>query len=160
MGDYQMNSIRFVASWMVLGIAGGSLLFAGGRFVGRRYFVYGPRIDLEPPKIDLGTIPVGKSIQFNCALRNLGNEPLLILEIKPSCHCTVVELPERSLPPGKSEEVVIQYTAATPGHRRAEMILQTNDQRTPSSIWRLTANAVAVDSKDSASGAATDGVVQ
>lgn len=56
-----------------------------------------------PQKIfQAGTVMKGERIKATFKVINTGAYPLVFGEIKPSCSCTVVDKPEKPIPPGES----------------------------------------------------------
>ena len=49
-----------------------------------------------------GTVMKGERIKATFKVINTGAYPLVFGEIKPSCSCTVVDKPEKPIPPGES----------------------------------------------------------
>ena len=63
------------------------------------------------PVFDGGTVVKGEVIKAQFVVKNTGNYPLIIAEVKPGCSCTVAEKPEKPIKPG--EEAIIKANVAT-----------------------------------------------
>lgn len=60
---------------------------------------------------DAGTVVKGEIIKATFTVRNTGNYPLVISEVKGSCSCTVASRPEEPIQPG--EDAVIKAEVDT-----------------------------------------------
>lgn len=49
------------------------------------------------------------------ALKNISEENLLLLEVKSSCHCTVVEYPHEAIATGETASIKVTYDALKEG---------------------------------------------
>lgn len=49
-----------------------------------------------------GEVLLGEEVQAKFTVRNTGNYPLIISEVKASCSCTVADYPEDPIAPGES----------------------------------------------------------
>jgi hypothetical protein len=65
----------------------------------------------ETPKLthDWGAATVGDKITHIYKFTNTGTEPLVILDAKASCGCTVPERPQAPIAPGKSSEIKVVF---------------------------------------------------
>lgn len=55
---------------------------------------------------DAGKVLKGEMITAKFNVRNTGNYPLVIADVKGSCSCTVAEFPEDPILPGESGEIM------------------------------------------------------
>jgi hypothetical protein len=125
-------------------LAGGVLLFIAGRAASFSLStMQAPRAELTPTHIDLGQVQLESPADASLLLRNVGNERLLIIEIKTSCHCTVAELPTRVIEPGGSLKLKVTLKATRVGARQQQVILRTNDPAHEIISVNVTAQAVA-----------------
>jgi hypothetical protein len=126
-------------------------VFAGSFFlfsVARTMFVRvgrgpEPRAELAPAQIDLGSVQVGQPIRRTFMLRNSGDARLLVVEIKPSCQCTILGLATRALSPGVSVPLEVEFKANDAGAKRQHVLVKTNDPVNPILALTLRANVVA-----------------
>ena len=65
----------------------------------------------ENPKMthDWGSATIGDKITHIYKFTNTGTEPLVILDAKASCGCTVPEKPQAPIAPGKSSEIKVVF---------------------------------------------------
>ena len=131
-----VSSIALVASC-------GLFFFVTGQWISQRALgPSGPRAELYPTKLDLGTVNVGQSVMSTLILRNTGQTRLLVTDVKSSCQCTVLKLESRALEPGASEPVKVEFKATILGSKYQRVILDTNDAEHPWMAVSLVANAV------------------
>ena len=64
---------------------------------------------------DFGSIPYKKEASYSFQFTNPGETPLLILDVKTSCGCTVPEWTKKPIKPSGKGEVKIKYDANFPG---------------------------------------------
>lgn len=53
-------------------------------------------------RYDAGTVAKGELVQATFTLKNTGDYPLIIADVKEACSCTVSEYPEEPIAPGES----------------------------------------------------------
>ncbi len=63
-----------------------------------------PRAEVIDPIYDAGTVPRGDAVEHTFEVANRGDAPLELVEVKPTCGCTVAEY-DRSIAPGQSGQV-------------------------------------------------------
>jgi uncharacterized protein (DUF58 family) len=133
-----------LAGRITLLVAGALFLFAFGRGLGLRVEGRPHRSQavITPREVDLGTVQINLPIEHSFILRNAGNAPLLVTEVKSTCQCTVPHMPGRELAPGASESVDVMFTPATAGSKFQRVIIETNDPQEPTSVFTLRAIAV------------------
>ena len=91
----------------------------------------GPRAVVEKPIIDVGQVKKGEPIRQEFVIRNAGDAPLEITEVKPSCGCTVAEY-DRLVEPGASGRVeLVVETDSFGGGIAKTVTVFTNDTDNP-----------------------------
>jgi len=82
-----------------------------------------PPIEFDPPRLDFGMVPPGQEMRGTVQIRNVGDEPVKILAMKPDCACTTLEdLTGRVIEPGKSVPLTAVVDArASQGSKRSEI---------------------------------------
>lgn len=53
-------------------------------------------------RFDAGTVAKGELVKATFTLKNTGDYPLIIADVKEACSCTVSEYPEEPIAPGES----------------------------------------------------------
>lgn len=71
-----------------------------------------PQADWQTKEIDLGLVKQGAEVTQAFAFTNVGTQPLLIREVKPSCSCTAVNWPRQPIGPGEKGEIQVRYKAS------------------------------------------------
>ena len=90
-----------------------------------------PRAVVDKPVVDVGAVKKGDSIRHDFVIRNAGDAPLEITEVKPSCGCTVAEF-DKVIPPGASGKVsVVVETDAFGGGIAKAVTVFNNDTANP-----------------------------
>jgi hypothetical protein len=80
-------------------------------------FVFGisfsqPKLSLDKPEVDLGTIYSGMKKQGKIVLTNIGNDTLRIFSVQPSCGCTAVKQPKSILLPFESDAAELEFNSS------------------------------------------------
>jgi hypothetical protein len=71
-----------------------------------------PKVQVEPKEVDLGNIDEGNSYDRFVEVKNVGDAPLVIEEVKSSCGCTAAAVDGvTELKPGQSEKVKISFNS-------------------------------------------------
>jgi len=87
-----------------------------------------PKLSLDKPEVDLGTIYAGMKKQGKIVLTNTGNDTLRIYSIQPSCGCTTVKQPKSILLPFESDVAEVEFNSS--GYRgkvEKHITITTND---------------------------------
>ncbi|AOW20023.1 DUF1573 domain-containing protein [Urechidicola croceus] len=71
--------------------------------------VDGPVFEFETETIDYGKIEKDSDGVRVFTFKNIGNEPLIIDNVKGSCGCTVPTKPENPILPGETGEIKVKY---------------------------------------------------
>lgn len=90
-----------------------------------------PRAVVVEPIADLGAVDRGETVTHDFVIRNEGDAPLQILEVRPTCGCTVAEFDEL-IPPGESGTVRASLsTTSIQGASSKAITVLTNDPANP-----------------------------
>jgi hypothetical protein len=107
---------------MVLALAAGPAAADEGR----------PRVALDEPVFDFGTVDRGARIDHTFRVPNRGSATLRIDHVKSSCGCTVAVLSEREVAPGEEARVAVSLdTARLAGRTNKTVNVYTNDPDAP-----------------------------
>jgi hypothetical protein len=86
-----------------------------------------PRADVVEPVVDVGVVDRGEEVPHTFEIRNAGDAPLELVEVKPTCGCTVAEY-DRTIAPGASGHVrAVVDTAKLRGPIAKTVRVFTND---------------------------------
>src|SRR5437879_12480307 len=69
-----------------------------------------PRVALDEPVFDFGTVDRGARVDHTFRVPNRGGATLRIDHVKSSCGCTVAVLSEREVPPGGADSVGVSHS--------------------------------------------------
>lgn len=61
---------------------------------------------------DAGTVVKGEVVKASFVVKNTGEYPLVISEVRPSCSCTVADKPSEPLAPGQTTTIVAKVETA------------------------------------------------
>jgi hypothetical protein len=68
-----------------------------------------PRLDVEAPQYDFGPITPDQPVTHRFKARNVGNAPLAIDRLQPTCGCTSTLVGQSALEPGESTELEVTF---------------------------------------------------
>ncbi|OAB75701.1 DUF1573 domain-containing protein [Cochleicola gelatinilyticus] len=71
-----------------------------------------PVMELEKTEHDFGTIAKGEAVEYNFQFKNTGDAPLVIVDAKSSCGCTVPEFTKEPVAPGDTGELLVKYNGS------------------------------------------------
>lgn len=69
-------------------------------------------IEWETTYLDLGIVKRGDDIEIEFPLKNSGDKPLVIDSVSVTCGCTLFEVPEKPIAPGKSDKIRIKFVSS------------------------------------------------
>lgn len=101
-----------------------------------------PQAEVTPHDINIGSVHVDEAVSRTLTLRNKGNSRLLLLDVKASCQCAVLDPGRRVVAPGESAHLVVVFKATSAGTKRPQIAIRTNDPETPVLVVTLEANVV------------------
>lgn len=91
-----------------------------------------PRIALEREEWNFGHKWVGEKAETTVVLRNDGDAPLNLLQVRTSCGCTVARSTKRVLPPGDTDTLHLTFDTTKPNPKANQKItIESNDPRRP-----------------------------
>ena len=104
-----------------------------------------PSISVEKPTHDFGTINQGQKVDHLFAIKNRGDEPLTITQIRSSCGCTAATLSTKTIAPGKSGEVKVTFDSTNFADQVTKTVhLDSNDPRNPSTVLTMQGKIVEI----------------
>ena len=86
-------------------------------------------IHFEILEHNFGTLPYKVEAEYSFQFTNPGKNPLVILDVKTSCGCTIPEWPKKTIKLDGNGEIKIKYDAAFPGifHKTIEVFYNGKD---------------------------------
>ena len=104
-----------------------------------------PSISVEKSTHDFGTINQGQKVDHLFTVKNRGDEPLTITQIRSSCGCTAATLSTKTIPPGKSGEVKVTFDSTNFADQVTKTVhLDSNDPRNPSTVLTMQGKIVEI----------------
>ena len=109
-----------------------------------------PKIKFEKTEHDFGTITEGQSVEYFFKFSNLGNDTLVITNVRASCGCTAALLSEKIIPPGGNGEIKTVFDShGRPGNNRKSISVISNDTDNQQIVLRFTVNVEGASEKKS-----------
>jgi hypothetical protein len=81
-------------------------------------------------KHDFGKIPQGTPVTTIFEFTNVGQEPLILTDVKPTCGCTIADYTKTPVKPGEKGIIKITYNAAA-AYPFNKTIVVTSNAKTP-----------------------------
>ena len=85
-----------------------------------------PVITFEESQYDFGTIDQGTPVEHVFKFKNTGEAPLMIVNAKSSCGCTVPEYTKDPVAPGDSGELLVKFNGSGQNQVSKTVTLTTN----------------------------------
>jgi hypothetical protein len=91
-----------------------------------------PKLTLSQDSWNLGEIWHPQSATLTLIVKNEGDAPLEITDVRTTCGCTLVEPGRKSVPPGETTDVKVRYNSeGKQGHVESKVIIESNDPQRP-----------------------------
>ena len=71
----------------------------------------GPRISFTENSFDFGEITQGAKVEHVFEFENVGNEPLILSDVRTTCGCTAPEWPRDPIAPGKKARLKVVFNS-------------------------------------------------
>ena len=81
-------------------------------------------------KHDFGKVPQGKPVTTDFVYTNIGEEPLILTEVKPTCGCTIADYTKTPVKKGDKGSIKITYNAAVEAPFNKTIVV-TSNAKTP-----------------------------
>lgn len=59
--------------------------------------------------VNIGTITMGDTVNVHFKFKNIGKQPLVVLNVEPTCGCTVADYTKKPVAPGEIGEVIAAF---------------------------------------------------
>lgn len=111
----------------------------------------GPQIFAEKETHDFGDIAHQGNGNYTFTVKNTGNQPLVIDQVKPSCSCSVSDWKKEPILPGETAEIKVKYDTNRVGSINKSFTVISNAVNAPTMMLKikgtvLPAKAAAVES--------------
>lgn len=119
--------------WCITGIlllAGIFLYYMNTDVPSTQWNVKQTSIEIEKDSIMLGTIKYSDKKNITFHIKNTGQEPLIIRDVRPSCGCTSAQWDKHPIKPGKITEISLRYEPNSLGKfiKSIDIFCNTPDQ--------------------------------
>lgn len=99
-----------------------------------------PRAVIRESVFDAGSVARGGKVEHAFDIANQGDQPLEIVEVQPTCGCTVAQFDRQIAPGGRGEVSVVVDTAKLKGAVAKSIRVLTNDAEAPEITLVVKAN--------------------
>jgi hypothetical protein len=93
-------------------------------------------------KHDFGKIPQGTPVTTVFTFTNIGKEPLILTEVRPTCGCTIADYTKTPVKPGESGSIKITYNAAVAAPFNKTIVV-TSNAKTPQKYLNIVGEVIA-----------------
>jgi len=93
-------------------------------------------------KHDFGKIPQGTPVTTVFEYTNIGKEPLILTEVRPTCGCTIADYTKTPVKPGDKGVIKITYNAAV-ASSFSKTIVVTSNAKTPQKYLNIVGEVIA-----------------
>jgi hypothetical protein len=105
-----------------------------------------PEFKFEAETHDFGKIPQGKPVSYTFKFTNVGDQPLIITAVEPTCGCTIAEYTKTPVKKGGSGSITLTFNAAAANPFIKPATVKSN-AKTPVKVLYLKGEVVASNSK-------------
>jgi hypothetical protein len=93
-------------------------------------------------KHDFGKIPQGTPVTTVFEFTNVGKEPLILTEVRPTCGCTIADYTKTPVKAGEKGTIKITYNAAAAAPFNKTIVV-TSNAKTPTKYLNIVGEVVA-----------------
>lgn len=101
-----------------------------------------PEFKFNEEKHDFGKIPQGTPVTTVFEFTNIGKEPLILTDVKPTCGCTIADFTKTPVKNGDKGIIKITYNAAA-AMPFNKTIVVTSNAKTPTKYLNIVGEVVA-----------------
>ena len=88
-----------------------------------------PVMTFEKVEHDFGVIDQGTAVEHRFTFTNTGDAPLIIVDAKSSCGCTVPEKPKDPIAPGDTGELLVKFNGSGKNQVTKTVNITTNTEK-------------------------------
>lgn len=92
------------------------------------------QVEFKNKEVDMHILKYKVPASCSFQLKNSGKQPLVILDIKTSCGCTVPNWKKKPIKPGKEDKITIKYDTSHPGRFRKTITVYYNGPASPAEL--------------------------
>ncbi|WP_374330580.1 DUF1573 domain-containing protein [Soonwooa sp.] len=94
-------------------------------------------ISFDKTVFDYGKVSAGSDGHRYFTVKNTGDKPLILTEVKPACGCTTPEWSKDPILPGKSAQIKVGYNTNLIGAFSKPIEVFSNDPKNPRSVLTI-----------------------
>lgn len=115
-------------------------ILAGLLMTGAIAFASAQTISFDKTTFDYGNVKAGADGHRFFTVKNTGDKPLIISEVKPSCGCTTPEWSKDPILPGKTTQIKVGYNTGIKGAFNKLIEVYSNDPTNNRSVLYIKGN--------------------
>ncbi len=115
-------------------------ILAGLMMTGAIAFASAQTISFDKTTFDYGNVKAGADGHRFFTVKNTGDKPLIISEVKPSCGCTTPEWSKDPILPGKEAKIKVGYNTGIKGPFNKLIEVYSNDPQNSRSVLYIKGN--------------------
>ncbi|TCC89160.1 DUF1573 domain-containing protein [Pedobacter frigiditerrae] len=85
-----------------------------------------PQFKFEKETYDFGKVKQGTPVTATLKFTNVGDKPLILSAVEPTCGCTVAEFTKTPIKKGATGSITLTYNAAAIGQFTKETTIRSN----------------------------------
>lgn len=124
-------------------------IFATALLIGAFGISSSQTISFIETTLDYGNIKPNADGNKTFIVKNIGDKPLIISNVKPSCGCTSPDWSKDPILPGKTGQIKIHYNTAIQGAFRKSIEVFSNDPKSKRSVIYIKGNVTDATEKNS-----------
>lgn len=97
-------------------------------------------------KHDFGKVPVGKPVTTVFEFTNVGQEPLILTEVRPTCGCTIADYTKTPVKKGEKGTIKITFNAAAVQVFNKTIVV-TSNAKTPTKYLNIIGEVVGTNTR-------------
>jgi hypothetical protein len=94
-----------------------------------------PQFKFETESFDFGKIKQGTPVTATLKFTNVGDKPLIISTVEPTCGCTVAKFTNTPVKKGESGTIILTYNAAALGAFNKPTTIRSNANETVKMVY-------------------------
>lgn len=115
-------------------------LFATALLVGTFVTISAQTISFSETTLDYGKVSINSDGHRTFTIKNIGDKPLIINNVKPSCGCTTPEWSKNPILPGKTGLIKVHYNTAIQGTFKKSIEVFSNDPENKRTVIYIKGN--------------------
>ena len=99
--------MKYLASLLLVGISFFTVAQEGGEQ--EEAPMTGAKISFTEKSYNFGDITQGDKVEYTFEFENVGNEPLILSDVRTTCGCTAPQWPKEPIAPGASAKLKVVF---------------------------------------------------